>query len=88
MIVLGLFAIWAAASDMFRKWVRLASGSRTCDVPILASGVLLSVAGAWLLLTRDNRPQAAGLGSLAAAMFAGTLAVGLWSGVIPCSGPS
>jgi len=87
MIALGLFAMWAAASDILRRWSYLTSGARICDALILASGLLLFTAGAWLFLTREQQAWAAALGSLSAGLFAATMFVGVWSGAIPCSGP-
>ncbi len=88
MIVLGLFAAWAGVSDILRNWTVLVSGARVCDTIILASGILLLAAGGWRLLARGMQRAAARLGAIAAGVFAVTLFVGVWSGAIPCSGPS
>jgi len=87
-IVLGSLATWAGASDIHRRWPILVSGARVCDLLILASGVLLFAAGGLSLMVRRMRKPAAALGSAGAGLFAVTLLVGVWSGAIPCSGPS
>lgn len=88
MIALGLLAIYASSSNMSQRWPALVFGARVCDILILASGALLLASGVWRLLTQRRRRAATGLGALSAATFAATLFLGVWSGAIPCSGPS
>jgi hypothetical protein len=88
MTVLGFFAIWVGASHILRRWSYLVLGARVCDVAIVTSGALLLCAGLWHGLTRGKQRAAAGLGSLAAGIFALTLFAGVLTGAIPCSGPS
>ncbi len=88
MVALGPLAIWAGASDIAARWPALVLGARVCDVLILASGILLLVAGVWRLITRRFIRLAAGLACTGACLFAATLLIGVWTGAIPCSGSS
>jgi hypothetical protein len=87
MIVLGMLATWAGASDIHKRWVALASGARVCDALILASGILLLTAGAWQALSRGRQRASAAIGAVASGAFTATLLLGVWTGAIPCSGP-
>jgi hypothetical protein len=87
MILLGLFASWAAGSDIAAHWPVLVFGAKLCDGLILASGVLLLAAGVWHLRMRGARRAPPALGAVAAGTFALTLFAGVLSGAIPCSGP-
>ena len=83
MILLGLFAGWAGASDIAARWPILVWGARLYDLMIPASGVLLLTAGVWQLLARGRRPAPPALGAAAAGIFASTFFAGAGSGAIP-----
>ena len=87
MLLLGLFAIWAGASDMGRRWPALVFGAKVCDVLIVASGVLLVASGMARLMIRGMQRPFAVTGTAGAGLFSLTLLIGVWSGAIPCSGP-
>jgi hypothetical protein len=87
MLLLGLFAIWAGASDIGRHWPTLVFGAKLCDVLIVVAGARRVVAGAARLLIRRMNPVVAALGAAGAGLFSVTLLIGVWSGAIPCSGP-
>jgi hypothetical protein len=87
LIVAGLLGIWASATSGIRHWSILTFGLRVCDALFAASGLTLLAAGAWLLLVGTKQRVAAVMGAAAAAVFALTLAAGVWTGAIPCSSP-
>jgi len=87
MVVMGLFAMWASATNGIRHWSMLVFGLKVCDAIFLASGLSLLAAGAWLLLMGTKPRFAAAVGAVAAGVFVVTLASGVWSGAIPCTSP-
>ena len=87
MVVMGLFAMWASATNGIRHWSMLVFGLKVCDAIFLACGLSLLAAGAWLLLMGKKPRFAAAVGAVAAGVFVVTLASGVWSGAIPCTSP-
>ena len=87
LIVMGLFAMWASATNGIRHWSMLVFGLKICDAIFLACGLSLLAAGAWLLLMGTKPRFAAAVGAVAAGVFVVTLAAGVWSGAIPCTSP-
>jgi len=87
MVVMGLFAMWASATNGIRHWSMLVFGLKVCDAIFLACGLSLLAAGAWLLLMGKKPRFAAAVGAVAAGVFVVTLAAGVWSGAIPCTSP-
>ncbi len=86
LIVAGLVAMWASATGV-RHWSMLTLGLKVCNTVFLAAGLSLLAAGAWLLLIGSMQRVVVLVGAAAAAVFAVTLAAGIWSGTIPCSTP-
>ncbi len=88
MIALGLLASWAGGTDLVTRWHALVFGARLCDILILASGAVLLAAGIWRIWRRAGRRTSSLAAAAGAAVFSATLLIGVWSGAIPCSGPS
>ncbi len=87
LIVAGLVAMWASVKEGIRNWSMLTFGLKVCSAVFLAAGLSLLAAGAWILLIGSKQRVAAVTGAAAAYVFVVTLAVGVWSGTIPCSSP-
>ncbi len=86
MVALGAVAALMSAADIWQRWTYLVTGARTADALVLASGVLLLASGAWRGSSRSRPRAVSWLAAAAAALFSVTMAAGLLSGAVPCSG--